>query len=155
MATTTEPPEEGKSGTQGQATEPVADALRQVWLAGLGALAATGQQSERLFQNLVEKGREFEPVVYEHSKKATEEMKHAASEAGSWLKELAEKIGHGAGKAEAALDEKITATLRRMGFITKEEVAALSQKIDELTARLEQIQAEMRKAGDAQAGPVE
>jgi poly(hydroxyalkanoate) granule-associated protein len=142
MATTTEPPEEGKSGPQEKASEPVVDALRQVWLAGLGALAGVGQQGERLFQSLVEKGREFEPTVYEHSKKAAEEMKHAASGAGSWLKELAEKIGQGAGKAEAALDEKVTASLRRMGFITKEEVAALSQKIEELTARLEQIQAE-------------
>jgi poly(hydroxyalkanoate) granule-associated protein len=142
MAETTEPPEGGRPGTQGQAREAVVDALRQVWLAGLGALATAGEQGERLFQSLVDKGKEFEPTVYEHSKKAAHEMKHAASETGSWLKELAEKIGHGAGKAEAAFDEKVTASLRRMGFVTKEEVAELSQKVEELTARLEQIQAE-------------
>ena len=135
MATTTEPPDEEKTGAPEPATEPVVDALRQVWLAGLGALAATGQQGERLFHTLVEKGREFEPTVHEHGKKAGQEMKHLASEVGARLKGLA-------GKAEEALDEKVSAALQRMGFPTKEDLAALSQKIDQLTARLEQMQAE-------------
>jgi len=135
MATTTEPPDEEKTGAQGQPTEPVVDALRQIWLAGLGALASAGQQGERLFHTLVEKGKEYEPIVYEHGKKAGEEMKHLAGEVGTRLKGLA-------GKAEDALDDKISAALQRMGFPTKDDIAALSQKIDELTARFDQMRAD-------------
>lgn len=130
------PPCEEQTG----AKEQFSDALRHVWWAGLGLLSVTGQEGEKLFKTLVDKGREMEPSVYEQSRKAKDDLNTMMGDMGQKLKGVAEAIGRGAGKAEVLVDEKVTAALQRMGFPNKEEIQELSRKIDELKARLEEMQ---------------
>jgi poly(hydroxyalkanoate) granule-associated protein len=130
----------GGTGEQRPQIEPVIDALRHVWWAGLGLAAVAGEQTGRVFNALVEKGKELEPTVVEQSRKASHEVTETASEVGDKLKELMQKLGRSAGAAETAIDERAAAALDRMGFPRKEDLDALSAKIDALTARLEEIQ---------------
>lgn len=113
---------------------PVRGALRDAWWATLGLVAVTGEQAGRALGVLVRKGREFEPTVVEHGRRA-------ANAVGETVEGVAGKIGRGAGRAEAALDEKVSAALKHMGFPTQEEVRELSARIEALTARLEQMAA--------------
>jgi poly(hydroxyalkanoate) granule-associated protein len=130
----------GGAGEQRPQAEPVIDALRHVWWAGLGLAAVAGEQTGRVLNALVEKGREVEPTVVEQGKKAGHEVSEAVGDAGERLKKLVEKLGRSAGAAEAAFDERAAAALDRMGFPKKEDLDALSAKIDALTARLEEMQ---------------
>lgn len=116
-----------------QVSDKVADALRHVWWAGLGLVTVAGEQSGQLLNTLVEKGKEVEPTVIEHGRKAGQKVSET-------MEDLAAKIGRTAGQAEAAMDAKVAAALSRIGFPTKEEIDALAAKIDALTARLEQMQ---------------
>lgn len=127
----TEKTPEGAPGSG--AGEQILDALHNVLWAGMGLVAVTAEQSERIVKTLVDKGREVEPSVREQSKKAAESINQA-------MKGVAESIGRGAGKAEVAFDDKINAALRRMGFPTKEDVRSLAEKIDSLTTKIEQLQ---------------
>ncbi len=124
----------------GARVEPVIDALRHVWWAGLGLAAVAGEQTGRVFDALVEKGRELEPTVVEQGKKAGHEVSEAVGDVGDKFKSFMDKLGRRAGAAEAAFDERAAAALDRMGFPKKGDLDALSAKIDALTARLEEMQ---------------
>ncbi len=140
----TTPNETTGTGERRSQAEPVIDALRHVWWAGLGLAAVAGEQTGRVLNALVEKGREVEPTVVEQSKRAGHEVSEAVDDVGDRLRQFMDKIGRGAGAAEAAFDERAAAALDRMGFPKREDLDALSSKIDALTARLEELQ---RKQG--------
>jgi poly(hydroxyalkanoate) granule-associated protein len=130
----------GTGGRRSQAAEEVIDALRHVWWAGLGLAAVAGEQGERVFNALIEKGRELEPTVVANSKKAGHEVSEKVGDVGEKLKSFVDKVGRRAGAAEAAFDERAAAALERMGFPRREDLDALTAKIDALTARLEELQ---------------
>jgi len=120
--------------------EPLIDALRHVWWAGLGLAAVAGEQTGRVFDALVERGKQVEPSVVEQGKKAGQEVSEAVNDVGEKLKAFIDKVGRSAGAAEAAMDERAAAALERLGFPKKEDLDALTAKIDALTARLEEMQ---------------
>ncbi len=76
---TTETPNEQKPGS---CEPPVLDALRHVWWAGLGLVAVAGEQSGQVLSALVEKGKQVEPTVLEHSKKAGQDVSEAVGDIG-------------------------------------------------------------------------
>lgn len=117
-------------------TESIAGALHQAWLAGLGLVAVAAEETGHLLGTLVAKGKEVEPNVLEQGKKLSQEVSEAVGDMGARLKGFVGRMPEG---AEAALDERVASTLDRMGFPRKEELQALSAKIDALTARLEQL----------------
>ena len=120
--------------------EPLLDALRHVWWAGLGLAAVAGEQTGRVIDALVERGKQVEPTVIEQGKKAGQEVSEAVNDVGEKLKAFIDRVGRSAGAAEAALDERATAALERLGFPKKADLDALAAKIDALTARLEELQ---------------
>lgn len=66
--------------------------LRQVWLAGLGALATTGETANGLFDDLVARGRKQEPATRAAAEKVVREargvVESVAAQAGRRSKEL-------------------------------------------------------------------
>src|SRR5436305_826169 len=118
---------------------PTADRLRQIrdtgrslWLAGLGALAAAEQEGSKVFSRLVERGRDVEARgkesaagVKEQAKSTVDNVKSQASEAWSGL---GDKV-----------DETLTAALHRLGVPTRDEIRNLTQKIEELNAKVEHL----------------
>ena len=129
-----------QTGERRSQAEPVIDALRHVWWAGLGLAAVAGEQTGRVFDALVEKGRELEPTVVEQGKKAGHEVSEAVGDVGDKFRSFMDKLGRSAGAAEAVFDERAAAALDRMGFPKKEDLDELTAKIDALTARLEEMQ---------------
>jgi poly(hydroxyalkanoate) granule-associated protein len=112
--------------------EAARDALRGFWYASLGLAAVIGEETGRAVGTLVRKGRQIEPRVLEHGRKAGEDLNDAMNEVGGRIKGFAEKVGRGA-------DENVAAALRRMGYPTKEEVEQLNAKLADLAARLEEL----------------
>lgn len=66
--------------------------LRQVWLAGLGALATTGETATVVFDELVARGRKQEPATRAAAERVVREargaVESAAAEAGRRSKQL-------------------------------------------------------------------
>ena len=91
---------------------------RDVWLAGLGALAVVGEESAHLFDRLVESGEELE--------------KRGKKEIGARQRELAKALD------EEVLDP-VSAALKRFGVASRAEMDDVSTRVDRLTRRVERV----------------
>lgn len=98
--------------------------VRQIWLAGLGAMAATGEEGAHLFQALVERGEEVEPNLQVGWNKLRDEVTSKMQWAGEQARPEAEKI---------------SSRLRSMRPADRTEVEKLSRRVEELTARIEEM----------------
>lgn len=100
------------------------DALNQVYLAGLGALAQAEQEGSKLFQRLARRGETYAgPVARQLQAVRSElESRHA---------------GSASAPTGDALAKALAAALRVLGVPTREEFEALKASIDKLSAALE------------------
>jgi len=108
------------------------ESAHRIWLAGLGALAAAEEEGSKVFSKLVERGKDVEAKGKEQAagakeqfKSTVENVKGQAADAWSGLSDK--------------LDEKLTAALHRLGVPTREEIRSLTQKIEELNAKVDQL----------------
>ncbi|HXV76513.1 MAG TPA: phasin family protein [Candidatus Polarisedimenticolaceae bacterium] len=118
------------------ATKKKSDALpsggtaHRVWLAGLGALASAEAEGGKLFERLVERGREFSGQVGKPLEEATDRVRETMAgvrgRAGRTLK-----------KVEGAFDQQLTAALKRLGVPTRTEVIDLTQRVEALNRKLD------------------
>lgn len=115
------------------------NALHNLWLVGLGAVAVAGDEAAKLVDTLVEKGKEVEPSVVDKGRKVSEELGEAAEEVGARIRDVASRLGKRAEAAEAMMDERVRAALERMGYANKEDLDKLSAKLDALIARVEEL----------------
>ena len=131
-------PEASLAGTQ-TVSEPAAGAIRQVWWLSLGLLAVAGEQTGRILDVLIRRGKEFEPSVYQGFKKVGKDISDAAGAVGTQLKGAGQKVGKAPEKAESLVDRGLSAVVQRMGVPSKDEIRTLNQKVDELSAKIEQL----------------
>jgi poly(hydroxyalkanoate) granule-associated protein len=120
METTTETPQDKKL------QDDLKDSAHKIWLAGLGALSAAEEEGTKLFNRLVDRGRDFESkskVEVDKVKATVEKMK---TKAGETIDEWSAKI-----------DERLAAGLQRLGVPTRDEIRNLTAKVEELNAKIE------------------
>lgn len=110
----------------------IKDSAHKIWLAGLGALSAAEEGGSKLFRNLVERGEAFEKTT----RKTYGEAKDKVEEAAETVRDRAETTWE---KVEARLDEAVTAALGRLGVPSRDEIATLTQRVEELTAVVEKL----------------
>jgi poly(hydroxyalkanoate) granule-associated protein len=103
------------------------EAGRNVWLAGMGAVAKVEKEGRDLFDTLVERGRKVEKSQF----KALDRTVARTSER---VREVSEKV-------QEQVEERAKEVLHRLGLPTRDDLetlsgrlAALSQKIDRVTA---------------------
>jgi poly(hydroxyalkanoate) granule-associated protein len=116
---------------------------RKVWLAGLGAYAKAGAEGVDYFKDLVKAG---EGVEKEGKKLVTKQVEAANSQIDSQLKSVKSSVSEVKGKVEVqfdkiekAFDNRVASALNRLGIPSKQDVEALSAKLDELNALLERV----------------
>src|SRR3954451_6809392 len=96
------------TGTEKNVQDEIKESVHRIWLAGLGALAAAEEEGGKVFSRLVERGRDVESK----GKVEVDKMKSDAERFNEKVKAKAETTFEGWGDK---LDEKLTATLRRLG----------------------------------------
>jgi poly(hydroxyalkanoate) granule-associated protein len=115
----------------------VRESAHKIWLAGLGALATAEQEGSKLFKTLVEQGERYEAEGKQKLKEAKKDAEAASSRAKKVAEETAERARRAAEGAweqlGGAFDDKLAKTLHRIGVPTREEINALSRRIEELT----------------------
>lgn len=119
-----------KATTDKHLQEDLKESAYRVWLAGLGALAAAGEEGAKAFNRLVDRGREAESKSKDDFKaqadKAKDQFDKAKGKAEGQWDEWSEK-----------LDEVLTRSLHRLGVPTRDEIHTLTKRVEELTAKVE------------------
>jgi len=108
------------------------EVARQIWLAGLGVMVTTGEEGSRLFRLLVDRGRQAEPELSESWSRVREEVLQR-------VRSLGRQTRTAASPAEAESEETLRQRLEHLGIPTREEIANLSRKMDDLATRIEQM----------------
>jgi poly(hydroxyalkanoate) granule-associated protein len=136
METTTE------TGTEKNVQEELKESVHRIWLAGLGALATAEEEGGKIFSRLVDRGRDVESK----GKVEVDKMKSDAERFKAKAESAFETWGD-------RFDEKLTATLRRLGVPTREEIRNLTHKVEELNAKIETLKPRVTPAGPSVVTP--
>lgn len=115
-----------KSKTQG--SEILASA-HNIWLAGLGAVAAASEEGGKLFNELVERGKGVEVQL-------SAPMERAGNSLRGTVKDVQQRAGKTLKSIEAVVDDQVGAALGKIGVPTRDEIAALKLRIEKLTRDL-------------------
>lgn len=117
-------------------TESLQDELtkrgRDVWLAGLGALATVEEEGSKLFNRLVERGQSFEEERREELKAASEKAREQRDEALEQIEEAGEET-------RSMLMDSVNTALERFGVPTRNEVDRLSDKVETLSKQVDHL----------------
>jgi poly(hydroxyalkanoate) granule-associated protein len=109
------------------------DSAHRIWLAGLGALSAAGEEGTKMFDRLVDRGREYETRGRDEARKQYDGAKASADDV---LKTWSDK-----------LDESVTKALNRMGVPSRDEIHNLTRRVEELNAKVEMLKPRVTPAG--------
>ena len=94
---------------------------RNVFLAGLGLVASTEQQARKTFDDLVDKGEEYEKDEKKLFARATREAK-----------ELGQRV-------ERQVNSTVKSTLNRAGAPSRDEIQELSSRVEALTEKVDAL----------------
>lgn len=108
------------------------ESAHKVWLAGLGALSAAGEEGSKFFNQLVERGEDFESRGRENLGKAKGEVESSAKKA---RKEIEGRLDEAWGK----MDERLTEAMHRFGVPTRDEIQTLTRRVEELNTKIDQM----------------
>ena len=118
--------------------EDVRESAQKIWLAGLGALSVAEEEGSKLFRNLVEKGKGWEGK----GKEAVQDVKGDVEEAVDRAKGRAENVWD---RVEERLDDAVGSALNRLGVPSRDEIATLTRRVEDLTRVVENLKAEPAK----------
>lgn len=107
-------------------TGAVKEVAQDIYLAGLGAVAAAGEEGSKLFEDLVRKGRALEKTGRAKVEQALDKARGLRGDARKVV-----------AKAAAPLDEGMTNAMHRLGVPTRREIQSLTRRVEELTRVVE------------------
>ncbi len=108
------------------------DNAHKIWLAGLGAVDCDEEEGSKLFKNLVERGESFQTRGRDQYEDVKDKVEDAAGKAR-------DQAGSTWGRVENRLDDAVSSALGRLGVPSRDEIATLTQRVEELTAVVEKL----------------
>lgn len=129
---------EDANETQNRLQDELSKRGRDVWLAGLGALATVEEEGTKLFNSLVDRGKQFEASRRKEIEEVTQKAEAEGEKALSQLEEA------GSGTREYVTNA-VNSALERFGVPTKGEVDTLSDKVDALSKQVEALSDALRQ----------
>lgn len=114
----------------------VRDSAQQIWLAGLGAFVKAQKEGQKMFDNLVKHGNEWNTRGTPDEQAQTADLGAKMSQmAGEFQKQAAE----GWGKLEQGFEERVTRSLGKLGVPTKKDLETLTKQVEELSAAVAKL----------------
>ena len=132
----------------------VRDAVHNVFLAGLGALAVTEEEGSKLFKKLVKKGDKVKlpGLGTERLAGIRAQLTGAADKAEDAVKGRAADAKYVAGsatdKVEDTVQDAVQAVMKRLGVPTREEVSELTASVERLTKHIETLKTERAQSNE-------
>jgi len=102
------------------------ESAHKIWLAGLGAMSVAGEEGQKLFKSLVEKGQEFEG----REGAPVDSVKKGAEQAKGRMDDIWNRF-------EESFKDKIAMVLHKMDVPTRDEINQLTEKIEKVIAAIE------------------
>lgn len=115
----------------------VKESAHKVWLAGLGAIAVAEKEGSRFFKNLVKKGEKFEAKRKEQVDKAVDRVKDTVKDG---VEEVRDEVESRWQRLGDSFDRKVGRAVERLGVPSREEIHKLTQRVENLTAKLDALQ---------------
>ena len=109
---------------------------REIWLAGLGALSRVEEEGDKVFKTLVERGRNYEDKRRQQIDDATSSLKKRQDALTS---DVSQRIDDATKTVEDVVNRTVNSTLGRIGVPTRHEVQGLSDKVGELSRKLDAL----------------
>ena len=113
------------------------DSVNKVWLAGLGALSTAEEEGSKLFKNLVERGEGYEAKNKERVQSVTDDLKSKIDDATQKARGQAEGSWE---RVEGKIEEAVASAFQKAGVPTRDEIATLTKRVDELISVVEKLQ---------------
>lgn len=128
-------PDDGNNNRRSAQADAFAEALRgsarQIWLAGLGALARAQQEGSKLFDALVQEGAALQPQAGERLAEARTRVQRAAAD---WSAKASDRL-------DGIFEERVGKALDRLDVPLGSEVDALVARIEELERAVAALEA--------------
>ncbi len=127
-----------------QLAENLMGSANEIWLAGLGAFSKAQTEGKKIFDKLIEQGKDFEETFKSQSQKATRNVKQTVS--GS-VDSARKKAAESWDKLEGVFEKRVEKSLQSLGVPTNDELNKLVDRIEKLTAQVSELTAD-KKADD-------
>lgn len=105
---------------------------RDIWLAGLGAVAAVEEEGTRLFNALVNRGEQFE-------QRGRKQLQAAADGIDAQQKQAVRNVEDTVGRVEDIVTRTTKTVLDRFDVPTRKEVKNLAQRVEALTKKIDAL----------------
>ena len=117
-----------QAGAADQATQAMRDSAQKIWLAGLGAFERAKTEGPRMFETLVEQGRNLGVKARESADQALRAMRESSFNAGGrW------------DKLEQVFEDRVAKSLGRLGVMTSRQVDDLSRQVRDLNENVRNL----------------
>ena len=145
-----------KSGTSKAAAaealqKSIVESAQQIWLAGMGAFGRAQLEGTKLFEGLVKEGGLLEQSTRKLAGHRVEAVRDVVEERVGQVRERAADTWD---RLEKVFEDRVQRALTRLGVPTRDELAALSQRVEQLVAELRKLHGvPAGKGGKASAKP--
>ena len=123
-----------------EAANAITESAQKIWLAGLGAFERARAEGPRMFDTLVKQGNDLGGQAREAADQALRTLKESASSAGGRFDKL-----------EQVFEDRVSRSLKRLGVITRAEVADLNAGVRDLADQVRQMMAQQEKSAKGAA----
>lgn len=120
----------------------IMDSAQQIWHAGMGAFGRAQEEGTRLFETLVKEGTSLEQKTRKLATGKVDAVRDAVEHRVGAVKERASDTWD---RLEKVFEDRVQRALTRLGVPGQEE-------LQQLTARVNELNAELRKLGGGSAG---
>jgi poly(hydroxyalkanoate) granule-associated protein len=118
------------------------DTGRQVWLAGLGAFGMAGNTAQAVFEMVVEEGLKLQKIERKRIDSVVDDVTDRVDR-------IVGEFGDRFAEVNKLVDKTVEATTRaaltRLGLPTRKDVTDLMVRVDQLTAKVENLKASKRR----------
>jgi len=128
----------GSPGGGNETARAINDSAQKIWLAGLGAFERARAEGPRMFDTLVEQGKSLGGQARDAADQALRSLKEQASGAGGRFDKL-----------EQVFEDRVSKSLKRLGVMTRSEVADLSQGVRDLSDQVREMMSQQRRSPSA------
>lgn len=127
-------------GAEGDPTaQAVRDSAQKIWLAGLGAFERARTEGPKMFETLVEQGRNMGARAVGAADDVLKTVRQG-DYSGRW------------DKLEQAFEDRLSRSLQSLGVLTSREVDGLSRQVRELNEHVRELMGARGAAGKAAGG---
>lgn len=120
----------------------VRDSAQKIWLAGLGAMTMAGEEGNKLFRQLVERGEEFE---------RNQSVGAPVDAVKSRLGGARDRVEDVWARFETTFSDRFGTLFQKMGVPTRDEISDLSERVDMLMDAINKMNATTPAAPAADA----